>query len=150
MLGTIILRAGGGGVAGKAINAEPFYICDATFATNSWWNFKVLKIPFFLCLPTRLEIQLRLCQPRHDQGPPPCSVQRRPRGPVRPSTYDPVRLHAKPGKAGTQNGEHFCLLAFSIPSSFWGSEQSLWKHCWWLSVVCVFYIYHPNVCCCFF
>lgn len=58
----------------------------------------------------RVEIQLRFCEPWHDQGAPPCTVRWRPHCPVRPPTNDPVCLSAKPRQAGTSNRKHFYLL----------------------------------------
>lgn len=74
---------------------------------------------FFLSLvfSSRLELQFRVRELRHDQGPPPCSVRWRPYRPVRSSTNDPERLSAKSGQAGTPDSRHFCILVF------WSASQ---------------------------
>lgn len=93
-----------------------------TKAMNSKWvleGWGGVQQSRFWChfLSSRLELQLRLHQPGHDQGPPSCSVPWGPGGPVWSTPHDTVRLSPQPGQSGTQNRKHLLLLSQTSPTS---------------------------------
>lgn len=107
---------------------KAFHICGCKCPKKVF--LKVESWSFFLSLvfTTRLELQFRVCELRHDQGPPPCSVHWCPYCPVRSSTNDPVCLPAKSGQAGTSNRRHFCVLVFWSTTQVVFSQHSVTKN----------------------
>lgn len=74
----------------------------------------------------RLELQFWIRDFGHDQGPPPCSVPRCPRRPLRSRADDPECLSAQSRKTGTPKSKYLFILDVFIPSVFADETRIVW------------------------